>query len=80
MSIKDDYCYDDKIMGNSDKEIVIKSSRLTGWGIWEHSNFDRNEPPKLVRPLKGMSAWTAMVCPGMLLSSGPDWVQNAIIY
>ena len=46
--------------------------KLTGWGIWEHSNFDKNAVPKVVRPLNGMSAWTATVFPGMLLSSGPD--------
>lgn len=45
---------------------------LTGCGICEHSNFDRKEVPNVVRPLNGMSAWTAIVFPGMLLSSGPD--------
>lgn len=52
--------------------MVIKKFQLTGCGIWEHSNFDRNAPPNVANPLKGMSAWTAMVFPGILLSSGPD--------
>lgn len=47
--------------------------KLTGCGIWEHWNFDKNEPPKVVRPLNGISASTAIVFPGMLLSSGPDY-------
>lgn len=52
-----------------------KKLQRTGCGIWEHSNFDKNAPPKDVKPENGMSAWTAMVFPGTLLSSGPDWVQ-----
>ena len=32
----------------------------------------KNEPPNVVRPPKGMSASTAIVFPGILLSSGPD--------
>jgi hypothetical protein len=36
-------------------------------------NFDRNEPPKVVRSLKGISTLTTIVFPGILLSSGPDY-------
>lgn len=28
-----------------------------------------------MRPLNGMSAWTAIVFPGTLLSSGPDYME-----
>jgi len=41
--------------------------------------LDKNDVPKVVRPLNGMSAWTAIVLPGMLLSSGPDYVNKTII-
>ena len=50
----------------------VQDKDHTGCGIWEHSNFDKNAVPKDDRPLYGMSAWTAMVFPGMHLSSGPD--------
>lgn len=54
------------------KYIYVITEYLTGCGICAHSNFDRKEVPNVVRPLNGMSAWTAIVFPGMLLSSGPD--------
>lgn len=44
----------------------------TEFGICEHSNFDKNADPNVVRPLKGMSACTATVLPGTVLLSGPD--------
>lgn len=52
--------------------ISSKEDVLTGCGIWEHWNLDKNAVPKVVRPLNGVSAWTATVFPGILLSSGPD--------
>ena len=54
------------------KNNAYRDQLLTGCGNCEHWNFDKNAPPKFVRPVNGMSAWTATVFPGMLLSSGPD--------
>jgi hypothetical protein len=58
---------------NWNQKDIKKKKKLTGCGIWEHWNFDKNELPKVVRPLKGMLASTATVFPGMLLSSVPDY-------
>lgn len=57
---------------------VSKKSKLTGCGIWAHSNLDKNDPPKFVNPVNGMSAWTATLLPGMFRSSGPDWEHENV--
>jgi len=38
--------------------------------------LDKKAVPEVVRPLNGMSACTATVLPGIVLSSGPDCIDN----
>ena len=64
----------------SEVKYSLQEKDYTGCGIWEHSNFDKNAVPKDDRPLYGMSAWTAIVFPGMHLSSGPDCGGGNICY
>ena len=69
-----------KEVKESEIKYSVQEKDYTGWGIWEHSNFDKNAVPKDDRPLYGMSAWTAIVFPGMHLSSGPDCGGGNICY
>mmetsp|Transcript_7474 Transcript_7474/g.28091 ORF Transcript_7474/g.28091 Transcript_7474/m.28091 type:complete len:279 (+) Transcript_7474:302-1138(+) len=50
---------------------MIEISFNNGASHCEASNFDRNELPNAVSPVKGLSVCTARVCPGVVLFSGP---------